>query len=197
MVDEVKGGTVHESFAQGRCLTCHDEHASDNDYQLNKSGADNCYPCHESIQKASAVSPFAHDPVRAGECTSCHNPHGSRIKGQLNRPVGPLCLSCHLELSKKLEKDEVEHIPAQEGQCLRCHVPHYAKIESFVTDVGADLCRGCHDLKKPSMVDAHQGISFEKANCVGCHEAHSAGSKGLIHKVMHQPFKEGACVKCH
>jgi hypothetical protein len=35
------------------------------------------------------------------------------------------------------------------------------------------------------------------ADCVGCHNGHSAKNRGLIHEVMHPPFKDGACIKCH
>jgi predicted CXXCH cytochrome family protein len=136
-------------------------------------------------------------PLKEGACTACHNPHGSKIKGRLNRPLGSLCLSCHPDLAAHLEADTFQHTPAREGLCLKCHVPHYASIENLLTVTGASLCKGCHKLKVPAMADAHHRIDIGGADCVGCHEAHSAKNKGLIHKVMHEPFQEGKCEACH
>ena len=81
--------------------------------------------------------------------------------------------------------------------CLKCHVPHYANRENLLSGKGAGLCKGCHDLKALALVDAHNRIALGKADCIGCHEAHSAENKGLMHKVMHVPFEEGKCEKCH
>jgi predicted CXXCH cytochrome family protein len=197
MFDEISDGSVHESFAKGRCFTCHDEHASDNDFQLLEEGADNCYGCHKNIQTLSQKSKHTHMPIRDGKCTSCHNPHGSKIKGRLNRPAGSLCLSCHSGLALNIEKDEFQHAPAKERMCLKCHVPHYANIENLLTGKGVSLCKGCHNLNNPAMADAHSGIAINKTDCIGCHETHSAENKGLMHKVLHPPFKEGNCKKCH
>jgi predicted CXXCH cytochrome family protein len=197
MLDDVMGGTVHESFAQGRCFICHDEHASDNDFQLIETGADNCYPCHGNIQAASEKSKYSHAPLKEGACTACHNPHGSKIKGQLNRPLGSLCLSCHSELEAAIATDPFQHMPAKEGMCLKCHVPHYANSEDLLAGEGASLCRDCHDDKEAAMGEAHHGIAIGRSDCTGCHESHTAETKGLIHRVMHAPFKEGNCVACH
>jgi predicted CXXCH cytochrome family protein len=197
MLDEVAGGSLHESFAKGECFTCHDQHASDHDFQLIEAGADNCYPCHEGIQASLDKNRYNHVPLKEGACTGCHNPHGSRIKGRLNRPLGSLCLSCHPDLAADLEEDAFQHAPAREGLCLKCHVPHYANIEGLLTDAGATLCKGCHILNDPAMADAHHSIDIGGADCTGCHETHSAENKGLIHKVTHAPFQEGDCGACH
>lgn len=136
-------------------------------------------------------------PIREGECTSCHNPHGSKIQGRLNRPVGNLCLSCHPDLALHIKEDEFQHTPVKQGMCLKCHVPHYANIESLLAGKGATLCKGCHNINNPAMADAHSGIAINKADCTGCHEAHSAENRGLMHKILHAPFKEGNCKRCH
>ncbi len=127
----------------------------------------------------------------------CHNPHGSKIKGQLNRPLGSLCLSCHTDLAVHMKKDKFKHAPAKKGVCLECHLPHYADIESLLAGKGASLCKGCHNLKDHAMADAHSAIPIASADCMGCHETHSSENEALMHKVMHPPFKDGNCKKCH
>jgi predicted CXXCH cytochrome family protein len=111
--------------------------------------------------------------------------------------VGGLCLSCHPALAAEIEKAKIQHVPAMDGMCLKCHVPHYANSEGLLAGVGMSLCKNCHDPKDKNMADAHHGIPTETTDCIGCHEAHSAENKGLMHKVMHAPFKDGKCDECH
>ena len=38
---------VHTALKQGKCLPCHDPHASDNKFYLKKVGNDQCFTCHK------------------------------------------------------------------------------------------------------------------------------------------------------
>ncbi len=96
-----------------------------------------------------------------------------------------------------MKEDKFQHKPAKDGACLKCHVPHYGDIEGLLALAGAGLCKDCHSLDDAAMGDAHHGIAIGRADCTGCHEAHSAENQGLIHKVMHPPFKDGQCEACH
>jgi predicted CXXCH cytochrome family protein len=136
-------------------------------------------------------------PFKEEDCTSCHNPHGSKIKGQLNRPLGNLCLSCHDDVASRLDKEKVKHATAEDGKCLECHTPHYAEIEYLLVADGASLCSKCHVITSPLMIRAHNGIPIEKADCSGCHESHSAINRGLLRPIMHTPFADKDCKRCH
>jgi predicted CXXCH cytochrome family protein len=197
MIDEVKEGVVHDPFAKGRCSTCHDHHASDYSNQLLEPVRENCFRCHGDLESAAKNRRVIHEPFDEGDCISCHNPHGSKIQGQLYRPAASLCLSCHDDLADDLANLEVLHVPAEAGRCLTCHTTHYSDTENMLVTSGATLCKECHDTGDPAAVEAHHNISVAQADCSGCHEAHAAIHQGLLHRVIHDPFRKGNCSECH
>ncbi|MFH1077069.1 MAG: cytochrome c3 family protein, partial [Pseudomonadota bacterium] len=197
MLDEVKGGVVHGLFGRGECLECHNAHASSNPDQLIKGGSEGCIECHSDIWQKSSESKYKHTPFVEEPCVVCHNPHGSKISGQLNRPAGPLCLSCHETVADGLKNQKHPHSPALEGNCLVCHAAHSGERGKLLVAEGGGLCKECHDPNQQLVQNSHKGVSLVNADCSGCHEPHSSDSKGLLHKVMHEPFMNKQCQLCH
>lgn len=109
------GKVVHGPVASGKCLECHDPHASDNVGLLTKEPAALCLDCHADIKKKPHVivgfSGGGHplgdvkkdkevqDPLRPGKpfyCAACHEPHRSELPNLGRFPKGMgTCQKCH------------------------------------------------------------------------------------------------------
>ncbi len=108
---------VHEPVAKGKCLSCHNPHASDEMAMLKKKPADSCLECHAKILKKPHPASGAHplgivkvwqkpvmDPSRPGKvfyCGSCHDPHSSDSPNLFRykaKDAYGLCKYCHKEL---------------------------------------------------------------------------------------------------
>jgi predicted CXXCH cytochrome family protein len=70
---------VHTALKQGRCLPCHNPHASDNKFLLKKTGNDQCFTCHKD---ATFMRAKRHKP-QSDNCLICHAAHGSQYKDNL------------------------------------------------------------------------------------------------------------------
>ena len=76
-----RGGVrVHAPVAEGKCVACHNGHASENSALLKKPVSQLCAECHktdtEKMQKAHSNYSLA-----KADCTTCHDPHLSQKKG--------------------------------------------------------------------------------------------------------------------
>jgi len=110
-----QGKVVHGPVAAGKCLECHDPHASDSVGLLTKEPAALCLDCHSDVKKRPHVvvgfSGGGHplgdakkpetveDPLRPGKpfyCAACHEPHRSEL-AMLNRFGKGMstCQKCH------------------------------------------------------------------------------------------------------
>jgi len=110
---EFAGKFTHAPVAEGKCLGCHDPHASDYPGLLKAKPATLCLDCHESVKKGPhMVSGFsrrghplgdgdtqAEDPLRPGNpfyCVACHEPHRSEFRSLLRwDPAQMTCQKCH------------------------------------------------------------------------------------------------------
>ena len=59
------------------------------------------------------------------------------------------------------------------------------------------LCVGCHDIKDESLVKAHQGQPFGRADCLTCHAMHQSDGPKLVQKFAHRPYADKSCDVCH
>jgi predicted CXXCH cytochrome family protein len=91
VLNMAKTAHVHTALKQGKCLPCHNPHASDNKSLLKKVGNDQCFTCHKD---ASFTRAKRHKPLADG-CLTCHAAHGSQYKDNLIKPEVELCQSCH------------------------------------------------------------------------------------------------------
>ena len=136
----------------------------------------------------------------------CHDPHDSPNKDHLLKSLSGgqkenLCLRCHnngLDVSTNGSR----HAPLDMG-CDTCHVIHKkgtSKNPESNLHLNTDphtLCVGCHDVKGESLVKAHRGQPFEKADCLACHAVHQSDGPKLIQKFAHPPYASGSCDICH
>lgn len=111
--EEFTGKFTHAPVAEGKCLGCHDPHASDNPGLLKMAPAALCLDCHPNVKKGPhVVAGFsqrghplgngdtqAEDPLRPGNpfyCASCHEPHRAEFRSMLRwDPAQMSCQKCH------------------------------------------------------------------------------------------------------
>jgi predicted CXXCH cytochrome family protein len=98
---------VHGVIFGNGCVACHNPHATDEQFMLNKPINTLCLSCHQTVLAKSPGHPVARhpvagpkDPLRPGRalvCTSCHEPHGSSHQYFLieTKLGGRLCRGCH------------------------------------------------------------------------------------------------------
>lgn len=89
------------------CVACHNPHASDYRFQLDKPINDLCVSCHTALSGIEKGHPVGNhplkgkkDPRRKGRelsCSSCHNPHGTNYRFLLIGDIlgGHVCSKCH------------------------------------------------------------------------------------------------------
>ncbi len=139
----------HKPVDEGRCLDCHEPHASNHQTLLRAPNADLCLRCHEDTSKAIAALAHAHAPAEQKECAACHTAHASPHDGLLverfaaERYVAydegqnyALCFECHdSELLEDEETDEYTNFRNGEQNLHYLHVNRESKGRS---------CRICH-----------------------------------------------------
>ena len=98
---------VHGIVVGGGCVSCHDPHATDQQFMLKKPINELCSGCHPGIVSKTMGHPLPNHPVSAPRerlrpgrkltCTSCHDPHGAIHPLMLiQSPLGGrLCRECH------------------------------------------------------------------------------------------------------
>lgn len=209
---------VHGPVAGGTCVACHNPHGSKNKAHRSRTGAQECYVCHENKKTEFAMSK-PHKPVAEGRCIDCHDPHQSETKFQLKASsVRNLCFNCH---DKALMKETYVHGPVAAGGCVVCHNPHGSENTRLLVKEPPDLCFMCHEESKKRFdrKNTHKPVA---ENCMNCHLPHSSVDPMLLKmeendlclscheklhpevakairtaKVQHPPVAEGRCVSCH
>lgn len=179
-------------FAKKQCTSCHQPHASNQDFLLSAPIKPLCLSCHRQIAKY-VYSENKHPPFVAGSCTSCHRPHASNVKPLLRRRPKTLCLSCHPTIAK-LMKLPVKMEPFETGNCPKCHNPHGSGNAKLLKDPVPFLCFKCHqgiaELRKKPV----QMPPFRQGLCLGCHRPHASENPKLLQAALE---KNEICFKCH
>lgn len=205
--DKTKGKSVHSAMAMG-CTSCHEIRVNKDITRtklITTTPVALCITCHAD-KKAADLKGKVHPPA-VRDCIKCHEPHASDNKNQLLKSESGdskdtnLCLSCH-KIGVDVPKDGSRHAALDMG-CDTCHVTHKTgergkrEFDFHLTKDAPALCIDCHDPKDATIVKAHQGQPFEKADCLTCHDPHQSSGKKLMAKFTHMPFAGGQCDSCH
>ncbi len=185
---------VHTAFADGKCSSCHNPHASRHAALLRTDTGKLCQGCHEEMRGLGS-EPVVHQPAAVGKCTSCHDPHAADNRANTVAPMPRLCSGCHQEVDRWLAR-AVVHDPLQGGQCLACHLPHAGQAAGLLTEAVPGLCMSCHE-EDAAFGKAHGGRSLAGTDCTACHDPHASAVPGLLRQNQHRPFASGNCASCH
>jgi predicted CXXCH cytochrome family protein len=215
-------GSNHEFFKNGRCLKCHDVHASNYPGMILAKQGFLCYSCHGTDPgKEVKDIKSKHSPVVAGECTACHNPHKANLDSLLLANYPDLCLSCHTGLKARMYGEDKESSVARTGgsgeggspekastkiyvhslsdleRCQTCHKPHFSEELALIVEPIQPLCGRCHDYKETSFSRAHLDVAAEAMDCRNCHAPHTSKYAKFFKEEVHKPFADKACKDCH
>jgi predicted CXXCH cytochrome family protein len=217
------GSSNHAYFKDGKCLRCHEVHASNFAGMTVANQGFLCFSCHGTDPGQEIKNPKSkHDPVVAGECTRCHSPHKANLESLLLANYPDLCLSCHTDLKARMYPQTVDsaaggqaggagsttdpetgdaviyvHAPSDIQNCNICHKPHFAAELDLIVKPIQPLCADCHDYQEPSFRQAHIDANANKMDCRMCHDSHTSTDPKFFKTVMHQPFADRACKDCH
>lgn len=192
---DLSAQTVHIPFKDGKCLSCHNVHASKHKGLTAESSNELCYGCHKELKK-KVFETRMHGAIKKGLCIDCHAPHASRHSALLVSEEKDICFNCHKELQEKISQDSRHHQPFTKGQCSSCHDSHASKEYNLLKSAPNRLCQQCHTpgcrVENVSIADR-----TKRMDCTGCHTGHSAREKGLLGPSGHPPFLEKNCYLCH
>lgn len=180
---------VHTPIKDGKCLTCHNPHSTDNESLLKEEGGGVCLNCHKDLIPTENM---IHGPVAANMCNACHNPHQSDLNKLLLRDGMELCLFCHTN-KKDVQLKPSVHSPFLET-CLQCHQPHSSPFKFMVNVDVPGLCFDCHaavEVEANRKSEVH-GPFQEGGKCYLCHNAHVSDYSNLL-----QDKEENLCFTCH
>lgn len=182
----------HAPAAEGRCIACHDPHASDRPHLVRDDPRRLCLSCHGSIPRGGAKTPVdrsasAHQPIEAG-CTPCHEgPHGGARAKLLSQDQPDLCYRCHAR------KDARKTVHAALGMaaCTECHAAHASDVRPLLKDRTDRLCEGCHD-RDGIAPGPYVHAPATEGSCIACHDAHSTDEPKLV-----RTSSSSLCLSCH
>lgn len=212
---------VHGPVGAGVCISCHNPHGSFEPLQLERTGQELCFVCHE-VKTEEFEQEVVHPPAEDG-CIDCHDPHQSNMRFQLRgdgETASSLCFECHEE---EMFTQKHQHEPVDTGDCIACHSPHASPNEKLLIAPlqGGTLCFECHDgiEEQLAMTNTHAPV---EEDCSTCHDPHSSANpfqlmvptKELCEschreespdvytaidtaKVQHEPVARGECTQCH
>jgi predicted CXXCH cytochrome family protein len=186
------GTSIHQPFAEGECLSCHDPHGSREPAILRgQNYADSCNSCHKDV---TGAHDSVHGPASAGACGACHQPHVSRFPKLLNANGNDLCFRCHTSTARQIKSKLVVHQPVAKGDCRVCHAAHATDQPAMLNEDPAKLCTSCHQDIASKMEHAttqHAAVT-SKRSCLNCHTAHA----GDYPKLLREP-EINLCLECH
>jgi len=183
---------LHTALKQGKCLPCHNPHASDNKFLLKKVGNDQCFTCHKD---APFVRAKRHKPLADG-CLTCHAAHGSQNEDNLIKSETEICQSCH-KFTDASFRSAHKNYPVEKGVCTSCHTPHSSTNDKLLREsVHAPLksleCESCH--KPPTDPNPLGVIAPDGKLCYICHKKEETAFKAAH---IHRPVEEDKCLSCH
>lgn len=210
-----KCSTCHKEPPRGHgdkltdCQACHVNNHAPRDIPSNAVMADNCYLCHEKIDKDVKTFVTMHTELYCTgchhsthrykpNCQECHQPHKDiyPLAGPIPDEKSPFkdCLSCHPP--HKAKKVAYPNSTSKEA-CALCHPKQYEMLHKNITKHSAQQCTRCHP-------DKHQTIKRCR-ECHGIPHLESVLTKfkvcgechGVAHNVSKIPLPTNACEECH
>lgn len=191
---------AHESFAGGKCDSCHDLGGGAKNFKLKQPVKTLCVSCHPNKKETSKA--YVHMNSGGKHCTTCHNPHAAMSKSQIWKNEKWLCFSCHSDTERR-EKLSVERQKGikctgiTSGKCSNCHDPHASDWPHNLKKDGVEVCAECHkkehSVSHPLKDRATDPRTGQPIYCTTCHGMHTADYKFMLHFDR----KKELCMQCH
>ncbi|MFQ5791708.1 MAG: cytochrome c3 family protein [Acidobacteriota bacterium] len=190
-----KAAVPHPALEVGRCIDCHNPHASSQEHLVKAPAGGECLECHD--EQGAARGELAHGVIDLLGCRACHEPHGGENAKLLRESGSALCLACHD--SKNLRVDR----GARSVLLLnRFDVAAESARLIPVLRLSADGVRN-HPVTGHRVVGAPTEeelrrieTTFEgELSCLACHDPHKSRSDKLL--VGGAASTMEACLQCH
>lgn len=198
--EEFAGKTTHGPVGEGKCVACHNPHASDHDSMLRAEAPGLCFGCHDRTLKDAGGKPLPspmrtfedkakklHPPFEEGACLSCHLPHASENYRLLTDPYPAslyarfsseayFCFNCHDD-EAFTEPRTMSSTGFRNGN-LNLHYRHVNRKKGR-------SCKACHD---------HHGADREKL----IRDQVSFGKRSIVISAFSRNETGGSCAPmCH
>jgi DmsE family decaheme c-type cytochrome len=156
------------------CIDCHQVHAGNTPYLLQKQDPQLCLDCHPKTEGDFARS-FRH-PVLDGivKCSECHLALDVTHRDPSFHGVGEVCIRCHNQFQGPFPYDHqaAVYYSTEEGGCQTCHEPHGSNVPRMLKQSYEaphyGLCSQCHIVPKHQM----NGYHDTRWAGVACNECH-------------------------
>ena len=134
----------HPPFKKGKCLSCHEPHASKYAGIIRQETPKLCPSCHSLTKWVKRKN--QHPPFEKRFCASCHSPHATDVYNHLRQEPKKLCPSCHRNIARQFNLP-YKMKPFEDGKCPKCHNPHASNYKKLWQKgpKAEDLCFSCHD----------------------------------------------------
>lgn len=170
------------------CIECHQTgsedselHISVQDYQKSAHADETaCQDCHTGVVDDDHQSTEGSGAVDCGQCHEQENRHG----GNGLEVERPKCYDCHSRhnILAKTDPASTVHTAQLPATCAGCHPVASGKNKGYFAWFPS--------FQVASHNKADFSASFDKDNCLGCHQG--AGAHGET-----EPIDEQTCYKCH
>lgn len=205
-----------ESGTKIKCVSCHDNHSSDNVRLTKAPEEENCFQCHGDTSDKYGIPNVKRNLYRR----SYHNVNGTASTGNVE------CVNCHnphyVESHNRNVSDPYNTINLWNGDrttfCLRCHdgddppvkqvdrttnVPYTVNFPSVplnLTTADSSLPNGGYN--KTMFIDplsVHYNNSTNRVQCTQCHYPHGSDNNRVLARDEDSTSsaEEGICVNCH
>jgi len=174
--------SIHPFFKAGKCLRCHNVHASNVAGMLESKQGFLCYSCHGTDPGKEIKEPASkHAPVVEGRCSQCHNPHKAKLVRLLLADYPDLCLACHSDLKNKM-------FPEKAAASAQVNAP----VASVAAGQGSAPAAGAAQEAPAEKARIYLHAPSDLKNCNLCHQPHFAEEPALASKPIQQ-----LCADCH
>jgi predicted CXXCH cytochrome family protein len=185
----------HAALEVGRCVDCHDAHASSQPNLLASPGGAVCTECHSD--QAAGEGEVQHGVIDLIGCQACHLPHGGENEMLLRLAGDELCTACHVARGFGARDAQGEVLLLDRFAVPSRLADSIANLRLSVGDEHGHPVSNHRVKGEPTAKELKDTDSTftEAMSCLTCHDPHKGRSR-LILKWGAVSSME-ACMNCH
>jgi predicted CXXCH cytochrome family protein len=184
----------HAAMELGRCVDCHNPHASPQPQLVRSAQGQFCTDCHDA--QAAGEGEFLHGVIDLIGCQACHEPHGGSNEKLLRVTGDELCLACHDPSRLALDGES----PVEVLGRFEIAGEQAARMASLILSDGGTRghpLRG-HLVRGQPTEEARKRADSTftgELSCLACHDPHKGRSPKLFRWGVANVTQ--ACQHCH